>query len=296
DKMKKIIYLFAILSIALIAYLLIGCTSKSTDSSTDNNLEDLVDFAGEGNLTYDLGIVDISYALIDQHYEDGVAKRSSTYSDEVDFLQIAVHDSSNYWHIFSCSAVIVDDYNDTTYFSGTDSIRFGTPLGYTYFPDSTINSIDMHWHFDAIYGGLEEYGNIVSRAAINLATNGYASTQAIFNGALSDSINLFFEDTTGACGMSMYFDQLMTNLVIDSASLANGYCPPSGEIDFDFALDINCEGTSELSLFNMQGEFTANMDFNGTSVTMTVNDGNSTYTEVQSCVGNSPIRNAIHDF
>jgi hypothetical protein len=275
--MKRLLFLSVIVILAITLIHSIGCEKKPTNSLStgpDSNNIGLIlmkEAAGSGVMDLDARAIELSLSLT--NYVPGAsAKRafkpaSGTYTS----IQIVEHDTANYWHIFNLTAIIARptaDGVDSLHFSGYDSLRFATPDGFIYIPDSTVTSMNVRSHFAVDIIGGDDTVYVGHNSALDLV-GAYNSLFAI-NGAGIDTVLMQYNgDDTLACDISMALNQTYSNLQFNTLAASGQKCPEAGSISIVALLNLECirnippsDTTTLYGLWNMgfvfhNGEVTA---------------------------------------
>jgi hypothetical protein len=265
-----------------------GPQQKQTGDPNDPMFLIVDDFAGEAGTILNMQLLAISFGLIDEYIDTSGAagKLAGFTSPAYEEIIVVNYDTSDYWHIFECSAQVYDD-GDYYYYGGIDSLRFGSDTGYMYIPDTaTVNSLNIRAHFNI---DLETYGftaDLSNHAGLDLT--GEFEGDFTANGYSTDSMNMYFTvvdtaDDTIDCEFAMTFNQELTNILIDEVVMADEGCPLTGRLDLGFTIDLACEGTTVLDTLNFGGAWVASFVFNNGVVTATYENATTRWTYTEEC-------------
>jgi hypothetical protein len=265
--MKAVFMYGLILLLGLGLVFIAGCgddDSTSSEGLTPGNPDDptfemVSDNVGEGNFDFDLLLLEVSFGLLDEHFNSGGSPKLAAVASDVIIYSLQ-HDSSGNWHIFTIDIELleIDEYDDTTSFrfQGVDSLRLGYPSGYSYQLDTlSVTSLDMHAHYDVEFNAMGEWATIKDHALFTLTTGGGTELPYTINGSTHDTVNVALESDSGSCEASMYYHQTLTNLVLDSVVTEDDGCPPAGTVKFVFSAVVDCQGTDEYDFLNIAGNW-----------------------------------------
>ncbi len=287
--MKRL--LLILLTMLLGAGLVItGCDESSSDSEEkqigtedDPNFQFMTEMVGQGNFEHLVNLINISMAL--PMYAEDAAKESpllNAADDGIVYLNVNSYDTSNYWHIFSCS-VIVGNTDDSMHYGGIDSIRYGNGAGgYMYEPDSTTTTMDIRTHFDLTENS--EYETVdVSNHASFVITGEYGVEEFSASGTSIDSVDIHFVGDSGECDLNMDYVHTLNDILIDEVVATMDGCPLTGTASFAYNVGLSCTGSSELDSLNVNGGWTADFVFNDGEMTYTYENATTRWTGTEQC-------------
>lgn len=278
--MKRLLLLGTALIFGAAIFIMAGCsdddpasTEKVTGDPNDPAFEVIGDIAGQGNFMMDMNLINISLGLYENMYGDADKSALKQSAEMVqDFaINYLVYDTSNYWHIFECSVLVYDieeDYDgyewtyDTTFFSyaGIDSLRFSNNDGYMYIMDSSTNAANIRAHFHVDFEGGDQYGEFGNHGRFDLTEETEYSYTV--SGTSNDSITMSgYTETQAFCELHMYFDQTITELLIDEIVEADEGCPLSGSVDLAFNVGLECTGDNPSDSLVVGGNWWADFEF-----------------------------------
>jgi hypothetical protein len=284
--MKKALTLGGLffLTVALIA--LIGCSEEKTTEPrpgdpSDPDFQMISDFVNEDFVEHDLDLLSIALALVDSIPDlpaGKIAPALALSAPDVVFSQLS-YSYSDYWHIFELTAIVAEE-PDSLYVAGIDSLRFNGAAGPMQYPDSTTTSINVRCHVDAEFTG-EGAEVHVSNDAAFILTGEYDSDEFTLNGNSADSIMIAAEGEGTICEGCMATNQTINNVYFDSLTLYEDGCPPNGSVNVLASLDMSCANDS--ASFDVDANWTVIYTFNGENITMSYNNGLSTWVVTVPC-------------
>ncbi len=306
--MKRILFLGGFLLAMIVLVSFVGCEEDEDDVTggvVDTARFELVsEMFGEGIFSYDQGLLDIAFNLIDSIPEPTRSPHPFVAgSSDIDSLVIATYEYSDFWHIFTLTATMIEWYDeyeaDTFYFEGIDSLRFGDGTEYMQYPNSTTTELDIRCHFAASIASGPEFGvSMGSHASLDL-TGEYEGDFTV-NGNTSDTIAIYISEELDTCAIGATMSQTFTDLLFDSLAQYEESCPPSGSIVLNLGLTVECTSGGEvLDSLNIDGNWQISFVFSNRYVTGTYNDGTSSWSYTGYCGPDqvtSPIWHGVADY
>jgi len=288
--LKKFILLISMLSLGVL--IVNGCSDSST--KTEGSLSDqefiLMDqIMSESMMEFNIEALRLSLNLTDSVGMMAEKPRPlfGLNKPNDDILTISElsyqYDPDNYWHIFTITAsVISSDFGETDSLSvsGVDSIRFRNDGVLTRFPhEDSTDEVQSRVHFDMdAFGSLGETFSFMHHASFDITGGQFELDIFALDGATSDSVDVSFDDYEGlSCDIFLNANQVFTEI------LFNGdlECPESGNVSAAAIVDIACSDSTES--FTLDGTWTADYTFDGDSVSVVVESGNTRWTYSEAC-------------
>lgn len=291
--MKRLLLLSLVMFIGIGLILVSGCSDDDDNPSSsdkavgdpdDPRLEVMEDFSGQANFIIDLQLLGMSFELFDSIPDAPPVAKMSMQNQDIDISDLRIENYlySNYWHIFTCSVYVamVED-GDTTYFAydGIDSIRLSNDAGYVHYPDVSVNALNIRAHFGVEFESVDITGDIGNHASFDVSTED--GSTFLLNGLSHDSIDYAGVGESGTCDLSMYFNQGITNLLLNMG--ADDPCPTSGTVALDFTANLACEGTGEADSLNINGGWSADYVFDNGLIHITYENETTRWTYTGQC-------------
>jgi len=294
--MKRLLIMSLVALLGLGLVVMGGCSDDDkelqTGSEDDPEIQFVGDIAGEANFQLNLQLLDLSFALLDSLDGGPVAipfKSAVGAADGIGYINITNYDTANYWHIFQCS-VTVNDFGGSYFaYKGIDSLRFGDGSGYMYIPDESVTSLNIRAHFGVgVYmEGDDEFASIeaASHGLLDLSGS-YDSDEFTLNGHAYDSLDFVISNDSGTCNLGMYFNETINDLFLDYDVMEFGVCPPDGDINLNFFVNLACTGNiPEVDDLNVNGNWSANFSFDDPYVNMVYESPTTRWTFNEQCRG-----------
>jgi hypothetical protein len=291
--MKKL--LLTLLAMTLIAGMvfILGCSDDDEDKGTgpvagdtaDVEFQVMSELLGDGILDHDGNILFLSIWLMDiiPGKSDGYNPfKPLAPAQDLDSLSWT-YNSSNFWHIFSVTAVFIDSHGegmgvDTLTYIGIDSIRFVGPLGPMLYPDTTVTTIDIRAHFDVEISSENASVTISTDASFDLTE---ADMGIYVNGTSSDSGSIYISDEEINCEVDYTTNQTVTDLYLDYYAIMGEGCPLGGTISVVASVDIGC--VSDTMSVDITGTWWLTFTFNDGMITATYTNGQIIWTVTEPC-------------
>ncbi len=276
-----------------------GCDKETTSASlktgdtTDAGFQVMKELLGDGLMGQNRGMINIALELTDQ-IPGGLGRLPTPFKHAVtgDSILVNSYSYSQYWHIFACS-VFANDGSDYFLFTGIDSLRFADADGFVRYPDSTVNAMNVQYHFlvaaelGASTVQMKDHGdwNITGEWDNYMRINGQSSDTAAFH---------FVKNDTAYCNIEMTAGQTVNNLYLDSVVTNDSGCPPSGSIAMSSMLSMECVNVPNADSLNIQGHWTATFAFHDPNMTATFSDGLTLWTVTEECRnGGGPVKRGL---
>lgn len=287
--MKRLWIILALFAIGMTAWIISGCSSKSTNDATlpaldtatatllDNNVsQPMIEQTGQDAIT----TVELA-AMIPAATIPRPSKVFASSAGNHVVWDTVAHSYGSGWHVFYFSLHRIDTlYRDTHMVvgeyqvTGYDSIRLwygGQPVQYRSMADSLESRLNAE-------GTATNSDNDTATGArhrvIRLAGNPWASpiTTLTINGISHDTLSgTFHPGQIARCTFSNAYVGQITNLVLDSATLYGDGCPPSGAIGFSAHVTAGCSGLADTASVN--GTWSVSVTYNNGIETKSFSNG-----------------------
>ena len=194
---------------------------------------------------------------------------------------------SNFWHIFSFSAVMIiteEGQTDSMQIAGVDSLRFKNSGTIVQYPDELLtDEMDVRQHVDinaySAEGGVLQ---IKDHADINVTAESFAGEVITLDGAINDSVAVVAEESglqIMDCEMELTSTQTYNELILDETQ----DCPTSGSIGMSAAFSIDCTGDD--GSFSFESIWVATYAFSDGSVSVDIYSGGQHWQSTSICGG-----------
>lgn len=275
-----------------------GCSSDDDDTNgvrigslQDEEFQFMNTIMRSAIMEMDGYTIDMNFALIDelmQPYPPGKLVPGK-YLEDIIYFSYG-YDTSNYWHIFACTAAIGNDL-DSWNLVGVDSIRFYTD-DYVYFPESLPTEVNLRAHFAIeLESGPDAQGDLGHHALMDLTgivdlDGDEEPEELVISGSSSDTLEIYVsEGDTMSCDFHMTNSQTISNIVLDTLAMDYDACPASGAINMAATVAMSCTGTEEL---DVNGRWSVNFVFGEGGMTAIYESGNTRWTYTEDCREPSP--------
>nr|MBN2278826.1 hypothetical protein [candidate division Zixibacteria bacterium] len=292
--MKKLFILSLTILLGLGLVLISGCSDDDDDGlktgdPDDPEIEFVSDIAGQVNFQLNLQLLDLTFGLIDELSGEprkvpgklGVASGA-----QINYLHIIDHDTSNFWHIVTCSVEVTDEDDVFFAYRGVDSLRFGDGTSYMYEPDETVTILNIRGHFNIGFEFTDEdettSGEIGSHERVDLS-GVFGADEFTLDGHAYDSLDFEISSDSATCDLAMYFSETINDLFIDDAVTENGDCPLDGDVSLNFTVNLACTGEDELNDLDVNGQWSASFEFDNGTVDMVYENETTRWTISEQC-------------
>lgn len=287
---SKSVSLFVFL-IVLGLFFISGCEEKSTtpaiegepDDSGFETMSDLNELSFE-TLKIPFDLTDTVLAMSGLSATPFKAHKITT---ELLNYHSLVYTYSEFWHIFSFSAVLIiteEGQTDSLQISGIDSLRYKNSGVIVQYPDELLtDEMNIRQHVDinaySAEGGVIQ---IKDHANINVTTESFAGNTMTFDGVIHDSVAIVTEELGEQildCEVELTSTQTYNDLVIDDTQ----DCPTSGTIGMSAYYSIDCVG-NEGSL-SLESTWIATFTFGNGMVSIDIYSGGQHWQSSTVCGG-----------
>ncbi len=268
-----------------------GCEEKSTSSAIEGEpddsgfeaMDDLNELSLETmKIAFDLG--DTVMAMGGSSSPLFKAHKISTEILEYRSLEYAY---SNYWHVFTFSALLViteEGQTDSMQVSGVDSLRYKNSGTTVQYPDELLtDELDIRQHVDinaySADGGILQ---IKDHANIVVTTESFVGEVITLDGFIHDSVSIVSADSEIQlmdCEIDLTSTQTYNALVLDETQ----DCPSSGSIGMSAAFSIDCVG-DEGSL-SLESAWIATYRFSSGTISIDIYSGGQHWQSTDICGG-----------
>ncbi len=271
-----------------------GCSDDDDERTTgdleDPNYEFISDIAGDVNFQMNTQMLELTFELIDElSRKEKITPGQIAGAEKIDvgYFDIIDYDTSNYWHIVTCSVEVTDEDDVFFAYKGIDSLRASDASSYTYDIDESVTSLDIHSHFNVNLEFSEEdettSGTIGNHCIFDLGIIDQEDGEFTLDGHAYDSLDLEITSDDGTCDLIMNFSETLTDLAIDSLVMDEGQCPFDGRISLTFDVSMACTGDDELSDLDVDGNWSASFVFDEGMVNIVFENATTRWSDSDQC-------------
>lgn len=298
--MKRTWFLMSLLSAGLSAWTIVGCSNKLTTNSdlvpldttsaafmADNVGQPAMDIAG-GDAINTLDLVNLIPAPGSPRQPLSPASLGS--GSKV--WDTVIYSYAGGWHVFNYAFSRVDtQFRRDTHqvisnwqITGYDSVRIwsaGAPVQYR----GAADSLESHGHAWGTFSNSDaDTGSAARHRVLRIAGNPWANpvTSLTFNGSSQDTLDATFHPRAlVTCTLNNAYAGLMTNVVVDSATLYGDGCPPTGSMSFSAHVVLGCTGPADT--LNVNGTWSVSVTFDHGLVTKSFSNGLAQAVKTDTC-------------
>ncbi|MDF1544566.1 MAG: hypothetical protein P1R58_05630 [bacterium] len=191
------------------------------------------------------------------------------------------YDAVNGWHIFT---FVVSAWEEDGWFDsdGIDSVKVLKGGTFMPTPDSTFDALQIRAHLAAAAADTSSNFNLASHHSANISgvDNSVAVDTITISAASTDSVVADISTDTVSCEMTISRRTTATDIVM---LRDNGDCPFSGTANILTGFNIECSGNLDSSFSAIEGLWSADITFAGSSATIIYKNGNTKWTVTEPC-------------
>ncbi len=272
-------------------FFILGCEEKPTSSAIegepdDTGFETMSDLNG-----LSLEVMKIPFDLSDTVMAMGGSSsplfKAHKISTEVLEYRSLEYAYSNFWHVFTFSALLViteEGQTDSMQVSGVDSLRYKNSGTTVQYPDELLtDELDIRQHVDinaySADGGILQ---IKDHANIVVTTESFVGEVITLNGAIHDSVSIVTQYSgleLMDCDIELTSTQTYNDLVIDETQ----ECPSNGIIGMSAAFNLDCIG--EEDYLSLESAWIATYSFNNGTISIDIYSDGQHWQSTSICGG-----------